>query len=234
MWLGNSVYEELNAGRRSIRRSQRLSSASVQGGAPLLDSTPTMSGGEFPVSSESSRGNPRQPPPKRARLSVETPRFKDKCAGRHSAPQTYYNDPVTSPRRSKRERRLLYGNLSQSSIEKQLLNQSQPVHLVDVDDSDDVDPYEKILSPPVHRLSKLQASRRYAGGDPPVQMLTRRQRRLLGAMMEETEEVVNGDTATQVCVYVYVCVCVCVCVCVYLLLYVQCVCAWDGLTLGKC
>lgn len=206
MWHGNSVHEEVNVGRMSVRRSQRLSSTSMQGGTPLLDSTPTMSGGEFPVSSESSRGNPRQPPRKRARLSMDTPRFKEKRSDLHGTPQSYYKDPMTSPRRSKREKRLLYGNLSQSSIEKQLLNQSQPVHLVDVEDSDDVDPYEKILSPPVHRLSKLHASRRHHGGDPPVQMLTRRQRRLLGAMMEETEEEVNGDTATQVCE----CLCECV------------------------
>lgn len=190
----------------SIRRSQRLSSStSLHGGTPLPDSTPTMNRGEFPVSSESSRENPRQPPPKRARLSADIPRFKEKCAGLHSTPQAYYKDPISSPRRSKRERRLLYGNLSQSSIDKQLLNQSQPVQLVDVEDSDDVDPYEKILSP-VHRLSKLHASRRHTG-DPPVQMLTRRQRRLLGAMMEETGEAVNGDpTGTgQVCMHVYEC-----------------------------
>ena len=183
----------------SIRRSQRLSSTSLHGGTPLPDSTPTINRGEFPVSSESSRENPRQPPSKRARLSVDMPRFKEKRVGLHSTPQTYYKDTVSSPRRSKRERRLLYGNLSQSSIDKQLLNQSQPVQLVDVEDSDHVDPYEKILSPPVHRLSKLHASRRHTG-DPPVQMLTRRQRRLLGAMMEETGEDVNGDPTEQVCI----------------------------------
>lgn len=191
----------------SIRRSQRLSSASIQEGPGLPDITPLNTGGEFPVSSESGRGNPRQPPAKRARLSVEAPRFREKHVSHRSTPQSYYKDPTISPRRSKRERRLVYGNLSQSSIEKQLLNQSQPVHLVDVDDSDEVDPYEKILSPTVHRLSKHQAAR-YGGADPPVQMLTRRQRRLLGAMMEENEEVVDNIAATQVCVLVCVCSCI--------------------------
>ena len=200
--------------RTSIRRSQRLSSASIPGGPSLPDITPANTGGDFPMSSESGRGNPRQPPAKRARLSVETPRFREKHVSLRSTPQSYYKDATTSPRRSKRERRLVYGNLSQSSIEKQLLNQSQPVHLVDVEDSDEIDPYEKILSPTVHRLSKHQPAR-YGGRDPPVQMLTRRQRRLLGAMMEENEDIVDSIATAQVCVCVYVHLCVCVCVCVF-------------------
>jgi SpoVK/Ycf46/Vps4 family AAA+-type ATPase len=73
----------------------------------------------------------------------------------------------------------MYGNLSARSIEQQMF---KPPIIVDSDGSDIMDPYEKILSP--HHRMNLKTE--ITSGSP-VQMLTRRQRKLLGAGLEQPE-----------------------------------------------
>ena len=171
------------------RRARRLYSNSTTIKTELLNG---VNEGESPLSADTNKSinstNHRSPPLKKKRLSV------DMTVRRRGRPRTrdiqskHFNHSSASPRRSKREKRLIYRNLSARSIEKEVF---KPPILVDSDGSDTVDPYEKILSP--HHRIQLKTD---IPTGSPVQMLTRRQRRLLGAGLEQpTDE----STPLKVC-----------------------------------
>ena len=155
--------------------------------------------GEFPVRKHLRR----EPPKKETTFSIQNdqstgpPRKKKKRPYRTIKFQYLQEadkyrkadkESHSSPRRSRREKRLLYGNLSVSNIERQLFH--KPTSVIIESDSEGVDPYEKILSPK-HRLPPTKFQYDVTSELP--SMLTRRQRRLLSSYLDSDHE---EDTST--------------------------------------